>query len=364
MSSDRKRREWTLAGFEAALRALGNQDALFSQAVADRLGIHPSDLKCLQVLHREGPLNAGRLAELTGLTTGAVTGLLDRLERAHFVQRTRGAEDRRQVLIEAIPERASELDLALAGMRRRLEEALRPYPEDAIALACELLRKGADVLQGETAELRAAAGTAPSPLRQEGSAPLGGVKRALLQLSAGATNLKLHGDAKGGELFHARFEGKAPKLQVADGTVSLRYGRFGLLDWRKVAAELWLSEEPTWAVEVKGGVSKLEASLATLRLESLSLSGGVSGLTARLPKPAGVVPLKLSGGASQVTLQVPDGVAVRIAVTGGVSRFKFFDQQLGAVGGPLKLERPGAVGSQGRYEIEVSGGASKLSIEL
>lgn len=362
MSSDRKRREGHLSALEGAMRTFGDQDALFSQAVAERLGLHPSDLRCLQVLHREGALNAGRLAELTGLTTGAVTGLVDRLEKAQFVRRARGAQDRRQVVIEALPERAPELDAALAGMRQRLEALARPYPDEALQLTAELLLKSAELLQREALALREAGGPSSNG-GQEWSAPLGPVKRAALQISPGATNLRLGGGAQATELVRARFEGKAPKVQASGGVVQVRYVRFGLLDWRRISAELALSEVVPWSIEIRGGASKVEAALEAVRLQSFLVSGGVSGLTARLPAPDGVVPLKLSGGASQVTLHIPPGVAVRLAATGGVSRFKFFEQQLGAVGGPLQLERPGTPGSKGRYEIELSGGASKLSIE-
>ena len=75
--------------------------ALFNQAVADRLGLHPTDLQCLNLLTLEaGPVTTGRVAELTGLTTGSATRLVDRLERAGYVVRERDAEDRRRVQAE------------------------------------------------------------------------------------------------------------------------------------------------------------------------------------------------------------------------------------------------------------------------
>ncbi|EPD55709.1 MULTISPECIES: MarR family winged helix-turn-helix transcriptional regulator [Streptomyces] len=83
--------------------------ALFNQAVADHLGLHPTDLQCLNLLTLEGaPVTTGRIAELTGLTTGSATRLVDRLERAGYVLRERDAEDRRRVLVATVPERIAE----------------------------------------------------------------------------------------------------------------------------------------------------------------------------------------------------------------------------------------------------------------
>jgi DNA-binding Lrp family transcriptional regulator len=66
---------------------------------AEAVGLNPSDLGCLCLLLLHGPSPAGRLAELTGLTTGAVTGVIDRLERAGFVRRVLDPSDRRKVIV-------------------------------------------------------------------------------------------------------------------------------------------------------------------------------------------------------------------------------------------------------------------------
>src|SRR5260370_7206883 len=69
------------AALNAAMRDVSGQGVLYSQAVAERLGMNSTDLECLDHISR-GPLTAGRLAELTGLTTGAITGVIDPLQRA------------------------------------------------------------------------------------------------------------------------------------------------------------------------------------------------------------------------------------------------------------------------------------------
>ncbi|TNC28278.1 MarR family transcriptional regulator [Amycolatopsis alkalitolerans] len=72
--------------------------------IAQRMGLSGTDHKALDLASRaEGPLTAGRIAQLTGLSTGAVTGVIDRLERAGFVRRVRDRQDRRKVLVEILP---------------------------------------------------------------------------------------------------------------------------------------------------------------------------------------------------------------------------------------------------------------------
>ena len=71
------------------VRRSQNATDRFDQAVADAIGINRTDMRCLDVIQREGPVPAGRLAEETGLTTGAITTVLDRLERVGYARRVR-----------------------------------------------------------------------------------------------------------------------------------------------------------------------------------------------------------------------------------------------------------------------------------
>ena len=88
---------------------------LHNQAVAQQLGLGGSDSQFLSLLGMHGPLTPGRLAELTGLTTGTVTGVIDRLERGGYVRRERDATDRRKVLVTQVPE-------AVAAIARHYRE--------------------------------------------------------------------------------------------------------------------------------------------------------------------------------------------------------------------------------------------------
>jgi DNA-binding MarR family transcriptional regulator len=84
-------------------RESGNQDAAFDNLAAERLGVNDTDLHCLNIIENSGGLTAGELAAQSGLTTGAVTGVIDRLEAAGFARRIPDIADRRRVKVEVTP---------------------------------------------------------------------------------------------------------------------------------------------------------------------------------------------------------------------------------------------------------------------
>ena len=99
MASSHKRKELEHAvGFDAG-RELGARSILFHQAIANIAGVSVTDLKCLDYIDRTGDVTAGDLARLTGLTTGAITAAIDRLEKAGLSRRERSQTDRRKVFI-------------------------------------------------------------------------------------------------------------------------------------------------------------------------------------------------------------------------------------------------------------------------
>ena len=94
-----------IAAVEMAVRNLIANAILFNHQVAQRVGLGASDAQFMHLLQLHGPLTPGRLAELSGLTTGTVTGVLDRLEGAGFVHRERDPSDRRKVIVRLDDER-------------------------------------------------------------------------------------------------------------------------------------------------------------------------------------------------------------------------------------------------------------------
>jgi DNA-binding MarR family transcriptional regulator len=153
MSSKTKRRQELEAALNAAMRDVSGQGVLYSQAVADRLGINSTDLECLDHISR-GPLAAGRLAELTGLTTGAVTGVIDRLEHAGLARREQDAGDRRRVLVTATPAVAQRVVPLFEPMERNAMSALTMYRDDELALLLDFLKSASDAALVAMSELR------------------------------------------------------------------------------------------------------------------------------------------------------------------------------------------------------------------
>jgi DNA-binding MarR family transcriptional regulator len=84
-------------------RASANQDNAFDKLAAERLGVNDTDLHCLNIIENGGGLTAGELAAQSGLTTGAVTGVIDRLEKAGYARRIPDVLDRRRVKVEVTP---------------------------------------------------------------------------------------------------------------------------------------------------------------------------------------------------------------------------------------------------------------------
>jgi MarR family transcriptional regulator, organic hydroperoxide resistance regulator len=114
---------------------------LYNQRVADQLGMNPTDMQCIHLLELMGPLTPGKLAECTGLTTGGVTVVLDRLEKGGFARRERNPHDRRSVLIHLEPATLSQIDVHYASINERLSRFLAAYPERDLKTVLEFLTK-------------------------------------------------------------------------------------------------------------------------------------------------------------------------------------------------------------------------------
>src|ERR1700704_1472642 len=102
MSSISSERSQMIEQLIGELKLSSSRGIIFHQTLADFLGLNITDHKCLGFLLDEGPQTAGRLAELTSLTTGAITGVIDRLEKAGYVKREKDLHDRRRVMIVPI----------------------------------------------------------------------------------------------------------------------------------------------------------------------------------------------------------------------------------------------------------------------
>jgi DNA-binding MarR family transcriptional regulator len=140
-------------------RDLATKTVLFHHAQATRLGLSATDLKCLDLLRQtDTPLTASNLAQLTGLTGGAITGVADRLEAAGFVERVRDPGDRRRWELRPIPERLREVAAQFAPLTAAMSELCVTYTDEQLAAITDFLTRLEAILDEQTERLRTDAG--------------------------------------------------------------------------------------------------------------------------------------------------------------------------------------------------------------
>jgi hypothetical protein len=184
-----------------------------------------------------------------------------------------------------------------------------------------------------------------------------------LRIVPRSADLTIRADAEGERPYSASFEGPEPTIREEGDTVTVEYPRFrAALPSRGSRGDFHLSPMYAWEIDIVGGVSKLDADLTGLPLHSLEVAGGASDVQIVLPEPADVVPVHFAGGASSVRIRRPAGVPARLRIGGGVSNLTFDQERHGAVGGETRLASTGAEDAAERYDVEVDGGASKLSV--
>ncbi|MEV0399541.1 MarR family transcriptional regulator [Actinoallomurus sp. NPDC050550] len=119
---------------------------LFNQAMADRIGLHPTDVQCIALLDLEpGPVTTGEIARLTGLASGSASRLVDRLEKAGFVQRQPDPNDRRRALVALAPDAAARISEAWETPGKAFGTVLERYTDEQLEIIADYLRQAADV---------------------------------------------------------------------------------------------------------------------------------------------------------------------------------------------------------------------------
>lgn len=158
--SSAKSRAALMQQLEEAMRRSSAQGVMYGQTVANVAGIANSDMECMDILMLEGRVTAGRLAEVTGLTTGAITGVIDRLEKAGYVRRERDESDRRKVFISVIGEKVAEIGKFYVPMQEAMLRLWNSYSDDELRL---LLRFAQDGYKGVLEATQALKGVLDTP---------------------------------------------------------------------------------------------------------------------------------------------------------------------------------------------------------
>ena len=154
-------REELFEALNRAMRETSGLGVLHSQMTAERLGVNATDLECLDLIVLRGPVTAGDLARATGLTTGAITGVIDRLERAGFAAREPDPSDRRKVRVRVLPAVAETVAPLFQPMADATAAALGAYDETQLAFALEFMTRMNAAAVEAMAMLRARAAEKP-----------------------------------------------------------------------------------------------------------------------------------------------------------------------------------------------------------
>ena len=138
-----------------AMRDASARGVLYSEAVAQRIGVNSTDLECLDFIALRGPLTAGEIAAAAGLTTGAITGVIDRLEKAGLARRERDKDDRRKVLVRLLPAVERRVVPLFQPMERAAASALAAYTDEELALLLDFIERAGAATAAALAELSA-----------------------------------------------------------------------------------------------------------------------------------------------------------------------------------------------------------------
>ena len=123
----------------------------FDEGLAKKLKLSRTDMRCLDLIGRLGPMTAGHLAAESGLTTGAVTFILDRLEEAGMVTRRRDTEDRRRVWVEIVPAAQQRLEGLQQPVAEEMRQVAQRFKADELAIVRDFMRQAKEVFQHQVA---------------------------------------------------------------------------------------------------------------------------------------------------------------------------------------------------------------------
>lgn len=139
-----------------AMQWAGTLTVIHTNAIAHRIGISATEFEAMDLITRFQPITAGKLAEYCGLTTGAITGMVDRLERQGFVRRERDPDDRRRVFILPIEnkERSKKVRSLYRPIAKGFEEYVEKYSEDEVCMLIKMQKEANAMVERSIACLR------------------------------------------------------------------------------------------------------------------------------------------------------------------------------------------------------------------
>jgi DNA-binding MarR family transcriptional regulator len=361
-------------------RAVDAPAVVLHLALAERLGLNATDLLGLQLVAEDGETTPGRLAQVAGLTTGAITGILDRLEAARLIERSSDPADRRRVTVRLTDRRLDELLAILQPLADADEALLAERPAAERSAIGEYLGRRSQLARDETSRLRATtrggfvgnryqaplgeatrgrlAFVSGGPRVSMNVAPFGPGASARIIMETAASRLRLDGPCAADELVTCSFDGPLPDVRVAGGDVTVRYRR---QPFASRSGVIRLNATIPWTIEINGGITDLLGAPA-VSLIGLEVSGGANHIGLDLPEPSGTVAVRVNGVVSNASFRRSATVPVELRVDGGISHLALDDQRASNVSGPRSFISGDFDGTPDRYRIEVLGGASHVTV--
>ena len=136
-----------------ALRGSSAAGVLHGQTIARQAGINSSDMECLDLIIMSGPSSAGEIGRRTGLSSGAVTGLIDRLEKLGLVERVADPNDRRKVLVRVREDRIGPIASQFTPLETRMQALLAGFGREELSTLLDFTERSSEILLERVAEL-------------------------------------------------------------------------------------------------------------------------------------------------------------------------------------------------------------------
>jgi hypothetical protein len=197
---------------------------------------------------------------------------------------------------------------------------------------------------------------------------VGGLSQATLDVNAGVASMTVEGsNSLGSDLYRAHIEyaGMKPAISLDRSTGNLRIFKnddFALFASRRFLLHLQLNSAVSWNVTANAGSSNDTLNLSAVKVGSVALSGGASRTDITLGRPTGIVNISVDGGAITLRLHRPNGSEALVHVSGGAVNLEADGRQLHGVGDE-SWQSAGYDGAGDAYHVEVSGGASNVTVD-
>lgn len=255
--------------------------------------------------------------------------------------------------------------LVLIGGLIIINRVLAPQPAQLASLALVAL-----LIIVSAAYVLAYPVTAGGSIDLRGS--LGSLAKAQLNLDFGADTVNVSAPSLGDDLYQAHFEYSpgepvpTANLDREKGVLSIEqnahFNPFGVAGPHHDRLAIKVNGRIPWTVRISGGASQLTVDLGQGHLAGLRIEGGASKMDVTLPAAQGSVRVEISGGAGRMNLRAASGSVARITVTGGVGTLDVNGSRQTGIG-RVEWETPGFSSASDRYDIEITGGASNVTLD-